>query len=822
MKSHSHRIRAGRIAYPVVLTVIMTAWAIHVHAAPVNDVTVRPTFSDDGFYSETIDTVSGFTPATEKALLKIAPATQPRVGLVLSGGGAKGIAHIGVIKALEENDIPVDCIAGTSMGAVVGSLYSIGYSPDEMMRFVTSDLFLNCSTGTIDRDSVYYFSESAPTSEWLTLNLDLKNETSGIAGQIIPSSLISPLPMNIEFLNLFTPYTRQCGQDFNNLFVPFRCVCSDVYNKHKVVLGSGSLGNAVRASMSFPTVFRPIEINGLLMYDGGIYDNFPVDVMEKEFEPDFIIGVSVSGPDGKPQPGNLMNQLEDMIIQSNNYSLPPEKGVKIQVPVLNFGVLDFPQAKVIYDIGYSTGLAMVDSIKRRLATRRPLAEVQHRRARFASEKPTVTFDSVAVTGAKAAQARYLKFLFTKGLSDRPFGLEQTVTEYYRAISGGKLSNLLPFAILDKPKHGENTLLLQATVKNPWSIGVGGWITTSPQSMLYLRLGYHTLSYNSLAVDLSGWLGQSYYAGMLSAMFTIHTQRPSRMLFEGVMSKRRYYDSQIMFYQDQSPTFLSETENYVKLSYCLASGRKSVAKASLGYAYNSNKFLVSEANTPEARHDVARYRDWAVQLAWEYNTLDNMMYPMGGRQLLVTATGEHEQRQYVPRGDKKNADPFKTHLKASVEVIWQDYFRVHKNFVIGAMARGLATFGNVGGEYLAAKIHEAEFAPTPSLLNYYNPAFRADNYAAAGVMPIWNPISKLQLRGEFYGYMPIRDIEQKPDGMAVHSGWFKKPQFIGQLSAVYNFSFASLTLYGNYLSSPAKNWNFGLSFGLFFQAPRFIR
>ena len=90
------------------------------------------------------------------------------------------------------------------------------------------------------------------------------------------------------------------------------------------------------------------------------------------------------------------------------------------------------------------------------------------------------------------------------------------------------------------------------------------------------------------------------------------------------------------------------------------------------------------------------------------------------------------------------------------------------------------------------------------------------------MPIWNPISKLQLRGEFYGYMPIRDIEQNADGMAVHSGWFKKPQFIGQLSAVYNFSFASLTLYGNYLSSPAKNWNFGLSFGLFFQAPRFIR
>nr|MDE6295007.1 patatin-like phospholipase family protein [Muribaculaceae bacterium] len=291
------------------LLTTVTAIIISALTSVVNAQTSAP------FYSEQVDTVSGITPAAKAAVERIAGDGE-KIGLVLSGGGAKGIAHIGVIKALEDNNIPIDCVTGTSMGAVVGSLYACGYTPEKMMELVTSKVFLNCSTGTIDPDLTYYFSQPTPTPEWVGINLSLNPSKDGsLTDQIIPSSLINPLPMNIEFLNLFTPYTIQIKEDFNNLFVPFRCVCSDVYNKHKVVLHSGSLGNAVRASMSFPTVFRPIEIDGLLMYDGGIYDNFPVDVMQKDFNPDFIIGVSVSGPDAKPQPGNLMEQLEDMIIQ---------------------------------------------------------------------------------------------------------------------------------------------------------------------------------------------------------------------------------------------------------------------------------------------------------------------------------------------------------------------------------------------------------------------------------------------------------------------------------------------------------------------------
>ena len=184
-------------------------------------------------------------------------SAQQSVGLVLSGGGAKGIAHIGVIQALEDNDIPIDYIAGTSMGAIVGGLYAAGYTPAEMMDLIESKGFSYWSTGVIDPSWEYYYAKDDPTPKLASINLNLRDSTAN--NNILPTSLINPLPMNYAFMELFAKYTAQCNGDFDRLFVPFRCVTSDVYSKHKIVCRSGSLGNAVRASMSFPIVFEQAE-----------------------------------------------------------------------------------------------------------------------------------------------------------------------------------------------------------------------------------------------------------------------------------------------------------------------------------------------------------------------------------------------------------------------------------------------------------------------------------------------------------------------------------------------------------------------------------
>lgn len=747
---------------------------------------------------------------------------RPKVGLVLSGGGAKGIAHIGVIKALEENDIRIDCVAGTSAGAIVGSLYSCGWSPEEILSLFTSDSFKYWSSGTISPDNIYYQTQREPMPIWADIGLNMGKDKSGLdpLSQIIPTNLISPIPMNLEFLELYAPYTRQCGENFDNLFVPLRTVCSDVYHKHKVVCKDGSLGDAVRASMSFPLVFKPIEMNGVLVYDGGIYDNFPVDVMHEDFNPEFMIGVSVSGPDGKPEPGNVYSQLEDMIIQNNDYNLPEEWGVKIQVPVLQFGVLDWSEANTIYDIGYKTGLSMVDSIKARCPYRRSAEELQDMRESFRKQRAPVEFEEVIVEGASPSQDRYIKNIFT-GSTREELNMAQVKSGYYRAVTDGKFLDLLPQAEFNK--DGNATLRLDATVKQPWNLGVGGWITSSVQSQLFITFGYHTLSLSSLDVDINGWIGQSYYAAMLSGRIDLTSRNPSSLRLLGVISRQKYYENELMFYQNSTPNFVNESQQFAKLEYSIAMGKPAKGYASLGYGHIRDEYYIDMPATDKGR-DRTDYLTTALEVGYEANTLGNQLYPMTGRELKANLLGEYSRNKLTPRDVKETEGAkkgYKDHLALSAMAEWKQFFPLHKNFIVGGMAEGLMTLSKPYQNYTATLLHAPAFAPTPSTRNYFNEAFRADNYLACGLIPIWNPVQKFQLRGDFYLYSPVRNLKATPNGCK-YAGWFKKAEFIGEVAAVYNFKFASLSLYCNYLSYPARNWNFGINLGLLFQAPRLLR
>ena len=278
--------------------------------------------------------------------------TAPRIGLVLSGGGAKGAAHIGAIQALEENGIPIDYVAGTSMGAIVSGLYAAGYSPQEMLEIVASKDLEYWSSGIIDKDLIYFYDRPEETAAiaHFNFNLDTKAEKK-FSGGILPNNFISPLPMNYAFLELFAPYTAQCGGDFDKLFVPFRCVASDIYNRKEIVFRDGQLGDAIRASMSIPLVFKPLKKDGRYIFDGGIFNNYPVSVMQEDFAPDHMIGVdvatsSVADPDG------MVGQITSLVMMPQNDSIATDKGINIRLDLSKYEMLEFSKVKEIYAIGY--------------------------------------------------------------------------------------------------------------------------------------------------------------------------------------------------------------------------------------------------------------------------------------------------------------------------------------------------------------------------------------------------------------------------------------------------------------------------------------
>lgn len=743
---------------------------------------------------------------------------QQAVGLVLSGGGAKGIAHIGVIQALEDNNIPIDYIAGTSMGAVVGGLYAAGYTPAEMMALIKSKGFAYWSTGKIDPELTYYFDREQPTPALVHFNLG-RDSTSTTS--ILPSSLINPLPMNFAFMDLFAAYTAQCGGDFNRLFVPLRTVTSDVYTKRKIVLSKGSLGDAIRASMSFPLVFRPIEIDSVLVYDGGIYDNYPFNVMRTEFAPDIMIGSNVSGPDKKPKPNDVFQQLEDMIIQNNDYSMPPEWGVSMNVPVRQFGILDFDKADIIYSIGYRTAMEMMDSIKTRVTARVAPRTRRLRREVFKSQTPYVRFDSVSVTGGTRAQNDYIRYLFTHHRDDT-FGLARARDSYYRAITPGRLENLLPQAVVNDTT-GLFDLRLKATVKNSYKLGFGGYISSSTASMLFLSAGYSTMSLNSLSASLNGWIGQSYMAGVADARINFPTAIPTLLRVEAVASRQKFYESDALFFKDNLPTFIINSEYFARALFGAAAGRRGKIEAGIGIGMLDDRFFPSSrTDFSNAQRDKTRRTLGEAIVTYDHSTIDNINYPTAGTSLRLTLIGATGRSKYIPSEvSEENAERHHTTF-GQIEANAAHYFQLGKHAAIGTVANILASTRKLQPTYAASIVQAPSFNPTPSSYNSFNPAFRANSFVTAGIVPIWKITSTVQLRGTFNCFMPFRKILENTDGTPRYGNWFSNPQFIGETALAVTFPFATLSAYANYSTYPAHNWNFGISLGLFVLAPRFLR
>ena len=165
------------------------------------------------------------------AVLSI-PGFSQSVGLVLSGGGSSGMAHVGVLKALEENGIPIDYITGTSIGALVGGMYAAGYSPEQIEAILTSERFKKLALGDVEDKYIYYFRKPMPTASWVTIKF---SSLSNFLETSIPTSFINPAALDLELMRLLDEASSASNYDFDSLFVPFRCVASDIEDKESVM-----------------------------------------------------------------------------------------------------------------------------------------------------------------------------------------------------------------------------------------------------------------------------------------------------------------------------------------------------------------------------------------------------------------------------------------------------------------------------------------------------------------------------------------------------------------------------------------------------------
>jgi NTE family protein len=274
---------------------------------------------------------------------KAAPARRPKVGLVLSGGGARGLTHIGVLKVLDEMRIPVDYLAATSMGSIVGGLYASGIRPAEMEQIVTAVDWTTLFSDSPPRRELSFRDKQRDTLFPLPLEIGFRNgEIRGFQGAISGG--------NLElFLHKLTAKADGIG-DFDRLPIPFRAVSTDMVTGKPYIFEQGPLYEAMRASMSIPGVFSPAEIRGRILGDGGLVDNLPVDVVRK-MGADVVIAVNIGTP------LSTREQLSSVIgLTGQMINILTEQNVRQQLALLGAGdVLISPDLGALSAIDFSEG-----------------------------------------------------------------------------------------------------------------------------------------------------------------------------------------------------------------------------------------------------------------------------------------------------------------------------------------------------------------------------------------------------------------------------------------------------------------------------------
>ena len=289
-------------------------------------------------------------PASASALPAVQPPGRPAIGVALEGGGALGLAHIGVLQWFEDHHVPVDRIAGTSMGSLVAALYASGRTPAQIRAIAISDAFTRVFALQTPYADASYRRRQDRRELTQAITVGLRH------GLALRNGLLADRGVN-EFLSTNLSDGNRQELDYDRLPIPFRCVATDLNTLQSVTFSTGPLPEAVRASISIPGVFSPVQDrNGHYLVDGGILDNLPTDVLKRELHADTIIAIHLEDPpladvDTSSIVG-VLNRAFDAGIQRNVTQAQGLADVVVTIPVGGFSGADYARAAQLIDAGY--------------------------------------------------------------------------------------------------------------------------------------------------------------------------------------------------------------------------------------------------------------------------------------------------------------------------------------------------------------------------------------------------------------------------------------------------------------------------------------
>lgn len=733
-----------------------------------------------------------------------------RVGLVLSGGGATGFAHIGVIKALEEHDIPIDFITGTSAGALVGGLYASGYSPAQIEAIVLSDQFQLMSIGEMEEQYKYYISQPEEDAELVSFRF----AKDSIFQKSLPTNLLNPTYLDLELLHLLGLNPEITKETFDSLFIPFRCNASDIVTKTSYLFKSGDLNVAVRASMTYPFFISPIEVDGKLLFDGGLYNNFPAQEMYDEFNPDFIIGSNVSYNEAPPTDDNLMSQIKNMFSTHSKYVLPCEEGLIIEPDLGDIGTFDFDRIEEAIQIGYETTLAKIDSIKMQVQTRVSKEDRQKAREKFNARKNTLHINQVQVPGLEKDQGNYIERKLIKEKRESDIGYTDLKLRYLRLYQSEHILSIFPTVQF----YNDSTQILSLAIRKekPFKTSFGGHYSSKPVNTGFLSISYSDFKITPLTVYANAYFGKFYGSVKTGFKFYLPSRTTSYIEPMFIMNRWDYFKSFSTFFEDVKPSYIVQNEKFWSLSYNVATSNKSKIRLDFTNGFNEDTYYQTDDFTNLDTADYTSLLYYSPGFEYTLNSLNRKQFASAGTRLVIRSRFVHAIERTIPgstAASNEGESSSVIHNWAYLNINYQNYFMQKGLYRLGILLEGHYSFQPFLQNYTATMLSAQAFQPIPdSKTGFYND-FRANQYLAGGLIHIFTIKDLVDLRIEAYIFQPVRRINEL-EGKAKYGNYFESRFGVASISLIYHSVLGPVRATVNYFDSQTQlnPLSFQVSFG----------
>jgi NTE family protein len=733
------------------------------------------------------------------------------VGLVLSGGGAKGLVHIGVIKALEENGIPIDYVAGTSMGAIVGAMYAAGYTTEQMAELVSSEDFRAWSQGIVNKRYRYYFKKDEADATMFSLDVSVKDS---IARPVLPTNVISTTPMDFAFMEMLSGPSAAAAYDFDRLMVPFRCVATDIYMNREVVFRNGYMGDAVRASMTYPFYFRPITVENMVLFDGGMLNNFPVDVMEKEFTPGYIIGSKAAMNAPMPTEEDVLLQLENMLLGRTDYSIPEGKGWLIESPTEDIGIFDFSDPAETIRRGYDAACGKMEIIKEGIARRISPDEIAVKRNKFKEKIPVLEFGDIQFSGIKPAQEDYIKNSIWK--KETIIGIDELRENYFRLIADEMISTVYPKAKYDSSNHCY-TLHLDVRIADQLGVKIGGNIASSSINQGFAAVEYRNLGYTATKVSAGAYYGRLYSSAQLKVRFDYPTATPFFMQYSATLNRWDFFSSSTdPFFEDVRPSYIIQDEGNMRIDFGMPFRIVNAFKFGTAIGRMNDEYFQVQRFSRSDTSDRSRYDYFTLYTTFERSTQEEIQYPVSGEKTGISLRLTGGQESYMPGSQSFFQEQFdQAFFWMGIRAEWSKYYSISERFNLGCSAHMYLSNKKLLSNYMATILNAPKFYPFPHSKTLFLENYAAHQYFSAGIIPVFRLRRNLHLRNDAYLFIPWKKIGYETDNdfkRVKYEEPLTKAYLINSTALVYHTVAGPIALSLNYYNKTEKKWYLLFNFG----------